>query len=499
MMYWSEVRGSVLVAAVTLMASAPRVCAYTHGPLSIGPGSGVRTSVPSMVRPLRDDVSFTPILTVGDTLVGVDSAAYAFPPLPDGLGIRATEKGVAEILVAHRLPWSSVDGGARVSRLAIDVRNAGVLAGDYLVDGSEGYSRFAAAALVGARDGFLAPQFLVNEETVDGPYRGIVAAVDARDGTVTNLPWLGRFSHETTAIVPVSSGKLVAILTEDDYPGQSQLYMYVAENDAAFLEGRGQLYVLRADAPSNTPNTGLSSMATKFRPITGKFVPINAGTSSAWLPPQSLEAVAQGVGCLNFVRLEDVTPDRDETNAFYFADTGADGLADPETGRPVTGKGRVYYARLDPFDVTRVQELRVLLDGDENDDLYRPDNLDGDGRYLWIQEDPGSSRSLHTARILRYDTQTKRLEPMAECVEQDSKGRELPRGVGGVWETTGIVSASDIFGPDTWLIAVQAPNLGLARFRARGGGGQLLLLRGPGSVRAERKPARRADAKDAKD
>jgi Bacterial protein of unknown function (DUF839) len=480
-----------------LLAAGACLFGFTKGPLTVGPGSGVHTSVRSMVRPLREDVSITPILSVGDTLFSPDTTAlpFVFAPLPDGIGVRATGKGLAEVLVAHELPWNSIGGGARVSRLAIDLRNLGVLAGDYLVDGTEGYSRFCSAGLAGPREGFLAPKFLVNEESVDAPFRGLVAAVDARDGTVTDLPWLGRFSHGATAIVPVSSGKCVAILTEDSYPGRSQLYMYVADNDAAFLEGRGQLYVFRANAPSGRRNTRLSSLASKSTPLTGTFVPIEVGDASGWVSPEGLELRAQSAGSLNFVRLEDAGPDRREPNAFFFVDTGAESFSDPETARPVTRNGRVYSARLDPFDPTRVVELRVLLDGDEADDLYRPDDLDGDDRYLWIQEDPGSSRGLHTARILRYDTETRRLETMAECAELDPKGRELPRGVGGIWASTGIVNADEIFGPDSWLIAVQAPNLRLPELRARGGGGQLLLLRGPGSGKIEKKPKPKREAR----
>jgi len=461
------------------------LCGYTRGPLILGPGSGVRTHTPPMVRPLRDDVSVVPIFSVGDTLAPPDTVtgAFIFPPEPDGLGIRRTENGLAEIYVAHELSWHDGFNGAMVSRLAIDLRNLGVVGGDYLVDGSEGYTRFCAASLVGPQDGFLSPTFLVNEESIDGIYRGIVVAVDARDGTVKNLPWLGHFSHESTVIVPVSSGKIVAILTEDAYPGESQLYMYVADTDTEFLSGRGRLYVFRADPPEGRPNTRLASMASKSRSLSGRFVPLfpqeEGGRINVNELPGRLEVQAQGMGCLNFARLEDVTPVKNQPNAFYFVDTGADDFYDPVTGRPVTGAGRLYYVQLDPFNPTHVEELRVVLDGDESDDLYRPDNLATDDRYVWIQEDPGG-RGIHTARILRYDTNTRRVEPMAECAEWDAKGNYLPRGIGGEWESTGIVDASDLFGADTWLIAVQAHNLRAPQFRNRQGGGQLLLLRGPG-------------------
>ncbi len=480
-MTWRRVGLFACASALALL------CGYTRGPLIVGPGFGVRTPAPAMVRPLREDVTLTPILTVGDSLAPPDTVrnAFVFPPEPDGLGIRKTENGLAEVYVAHELSWHDGFSGARVSRLAIDLRNLGVLAGDYLIDGTEGYTRFCAAALVGPHEGFLAPTFLVDEEAVDGINRGIVAAVDVRDGTVTDLPWLGHFSHEATVIVPVSSGKIVAILTEDAVPGESQLYMYIAENDTEFLSGRGRLYVFRADNPVGRTNTHLSSLAAKSRPLTGKFVPLfpdQEGTRPVGELPGRLEAQAQGVGCLNFVRLEDAAPIPNQPNAFYFVDTGDNGPYDPVTGRPVTGAGRLYYARLDPFNPTRVEELRVLLDGDESDDVYRPDNIAADDRYVWIQEDPGE-RGIHTARILRYDIDTRRVEPMAECAERDAKGNYLPKGIGGAWESTGIVDASEIFGPDSWLIAVQAHNLWLPQFRNRKGGGQLLLLRGPGATR----------------
>lgn len=462
--------------------------------LVIGPGSGFRTAAPAMLRPLREDVSIVPILTVGDTLAPSGPAAvpYAFYPLPDGLGIRKTQKSIAEVYVAHELSWRAGEGGARVSRLALDLRNLGVLAGDYPINGTEGFSRFCAASLVGPRERFLNPTFLLNEESIEGPRHGVVAALDARDLGVTLLPWLGRFSHEATVIVPVSSGKLIAILTEDWVAGQSQLYMYLADNDADFLAGRGQLHVLRADAVPGRRNTRLSSMASKSRPLTGRFVPVPAlpSTSDASLPAL-LEDQVQKIGCLNFVSLEDAAPDRDRANGFYFVDTGGSDLRDPETGLPVTSAGRVYHVSLDPFDPTRVEELRVVLDGDDGDDIFHPDNIDGDERYLMIQEDPGSGRALHPARVLRYDIQTRRLDALAECAERDPKGDLLPRGVGGVWESTGIVDASDIFGPDSWLLAVQAPNLRVQGFPVRGGGGQLLLLRGPHYPRPKPEPGPR--------
>jgi len=63
--------------------------------------------------------------------------------------------------------------------------------------------------------------------------------------------------------------------------------------------------------------------------------------------------------------------------------------------------------------------------------------------------------------------------------------------VGGVWKTAGIVDASEIFGADTWLISVQAPNQKQVYPWSELGTGQILLLRGPGwSPPKEKKPKR---------
>ncbi|HET7903218.1 MAG TPA: alkaline phosphatase PhoX [Candidatus Eisenbacteria bacterium] len=479
------------LAALGAATLAPEPAAAALRPtLRPWPGPGFRTPDHPYVRPLRDDVTFHPLMTVGDTLVppDVDEEGFVFYPLPDGIGLQLVDEGLAEIYVAHEIAWDDGLGGGRVSRLLVDPRSERILAADWIVDGIEQFDRLCGASLAGARQGFLSPRLLINEESILGPNRGIVAAVDPRSGTVTGLPWLGRFEHERTVVLPAVSGQLVTLLTEDGPAGQSQLYMYLANGDNEILEGRGRLYVLRADAPAGRENTQLASMARKVRPLTGRFVPVRGVTVDGDAShPSAIELAAQGARALNFVRLEGVTPDTRNANAFFIADTGQENVIDPVSGQPVTGGGRIYRIELDAFDPTVVKEIRVLLDADEGDDLYRPDNIAADDRGLLIQEDPGR-RGLHPARILRYDFRSLRLEPIAECVERDPQGRVIPEGTGGAWETTGITDASEVFGPGSWLIAVQAHTMRETFFRGRAGGGQLLLMR-TGVRRAETKKA----------
>jgi len=257
--------------------------------------------------------------------------------------------------------------------------------------------------------------------------------------------------------------------------------MYIADSDADFLSGNGDLYVLRADPPAGRPDTQSAAMAKKSRPpLTGRFVPLHgiAVHTDPTNGPSIVEASTRAAGALNFVHLEDAAPDRRNPSAFFLADRGEETFMDPVSGRPVTGNGRIYRIELDPFDPTIVKEIRVLLDGDEADDIYRPRDLETDEHHLMVSEDP-ERRGIHPSRILRYDLDTRRLDVLAECAERDPQGRMIPAGTGGLWRAAGIVDASDAFGPGSWLVAVQARNDRSTRFDSRGGGGQLLLMRTP--------------------
>ena len=58
------------------------------------------------------------------------------------------------------------------------------------------------------------------------------------------MPWLGKFSHENTILVPNKNNKTIVLTTEDNESMHSQLYMFISNNPTDFLNGIGQLYVL---------------------------------------------------------------------------------------------------------------------------------------------------------------------------------------------------------------------------------------------------------------
>ena len=87
-----------------------------------------------------------------------------------------------------------------------------------------------------------------------------------------------------------------------------------------------------------------------------------------------------------------------------------------------------------------------------------------------VQEDTTSQVS----RILRYDLGTGAWSVVATVNNQQ-------------WESTGIVDASDFYGPGTWLLNVQAHSINVEGPTVIDGisykteGGQLILLTLPGS------------------
>ena len=376
--------------------------------------------------------------------------------------------------VSHEDGWLEGAEGALVSRLVLDLGNAGVLTADYLLRPIQGYAAFAHAALLDSKVGFLRPQFVVNEKA-HRTRVPLVCAIDVLGERIQDLPWLGAMRHKSAISLPAMGGKSLVIMTGGNATlGIDQLYLYVANSDTDVLSGNGQLYVFRANPRDVSTGTHDASRIRRGVPVGGSFVPVDQAAARS---PADLTGLVQKLGCLNFVRLEGLAVDKERLNAFYFTDRL--GYGSTSVIQTSAGGGRLYHMTLDPFDPTLAGNLEVVLDAGEGDDLFRPSSIDTDDRCVMIQEFPGS-HGLHPSRILRYDLRAHRLEVMAECAERDSRGRAVPRGVGGEWELSGITNVSDLLGEDSWLFTVQAHTIESPQNSGRyGEAGQLVLLRGP--------------------
>jgi hypothetical protein len=160
--------------------------------------------------------------------------------------------------------------------------------------------------------------------------------------------------------------------------------------------------------------------------------------------------------------------------------------------------GRLYSLRLHPGNVLKPARLTIAYNADTviaqgGDIAISPDNLDVSERYVMINEDgtadsrPAMAAKGRDGSIWRFDLSATAaggvdVSTATRVAQLDPPGRDgMPVGP-GVWETSGIIDTSEIFGADTWLSDVQAhPPTGVP------GGptvtvedGQLFLMRPPG-------------------
>ncbi|NJM41356.1 MAG: DUF839 domain-containing protein [Anaerolineae bacterium] len=502
-------------------------------PSDSSPHDGFITSQAAMLRitaNVPNGVAM-PIITVGDVL----ASGYRYEAIPDGIDF--VRKGnTIEAYISHEtslvpFPAVSAAGGglsdfdnAQVSKLTLNKKTGGVLAGEYVITSAENYQRFCSAFMATKEHGFKNPVYFANEEATDfvSPppllawppdpanrrQAGLVVAYDTKTKQKYEIPGLGRMNHENTIVLERDWDPIVALTGDDTFSApSSQLYMYLAKNAKAFLNDQGALYAFVADNPAINDYGDISGNMS----IGGRFVPVPREVA---LGDQTvLENWSNANNVFQFIRVEDIASDKNDTRVVYFADTGEPrAIASATTGRLARGpsgtqgpypNGRIFKMVINEDDPTIVDSLSILIDADAGGYnnpgvLHNPDNLDTSENSLMIGEDPGSHNSFAggagpAGRVWRYDLRTGQFTVVAE-VNQSAD----PAARQGAWETSGVVDASTLFGEGAWLINVQAhtlfvqsevrtvtdttrnpPVTGPVTFKREGG--QLLLMVVPGS------------------
>ena len=311
---------------------------------------GWSPAAPAQLVATAFGVRVRPILSAGD-IVGRELLGYQLTGIPDGIGAFRSSPSTVEVLVNHELNGTAPQGvGARVSQLTLDDRRR-VVAGRYLLDGSEGFLRFCSATLA-TLDGV--PWYLTGEESTDqgepppGGRGGSSIALNAASGRWTETRHFGLFEHEN--VVPVTGLRTAMVVsTEDGDAGHSQLYAYTAASFAKAIIGQGQLWVWAADTTGDgNPSTNDIARGQTLR---GHFVPLSQADNA---DAATLEAAAQAKGAFDFVRVEDLAVSWTRRGEALFTDTGAAGAesvrgrlyraADrpgrPDPGQPDRGPGR---------------------------------------------------------------------------------------------------------------------------------------------------------------
>jgi len=278
----------------------------------------------------------------------------------------------------------------------------------------------------------------------------------------------------------------------------NQLYMYVGRKQRASGSvlsqnglNNGGLYAFRST------NLALNSEATfTSGSITGEFILVTNDASQ--LNQAQLEAASDAVNAFGFVRTEDGSWDKNApTRIFYFASTGS--------GAPGTNVlGRVYKLTVDPVDPRRPGSatLEIISNGDTidggpantGDTAFSPDNLDNNGSLLMVNEDGTAQSRVEMAQrgrdglVWSFDLVNVGFAREKEATLNPPGRDGVPVGP-GVWETSGIIDTSAMFGQNTWVVNVQAHPPTAAPAPNTVEDGQILLMT-PKVIPARRPPLR---------
>jgi Bacterial protein of unknown function (DUF839) len=462
------------------------------------------TAVKDYVEPVGDQYDIKALFSVDDRvplLGGAPGQQYRMIGIPDGLGAHPNGDGTSTLYMNHELGFTALsepvvggpkNRGAIVSQWILDEDGdpvAGKRAYDSIfaentfvgpapVVGNEAQmprqlARFCSGFLAGRKHGFDRPIYLTNEEanspeTFDGK-GGLSVAIF--DGELHTLPKLGRFSKENTVVQP-GHGTRTVIFSLEDGPAtlDNQLYMYVGKKDRSAKASvlarngldNGTLYVFRALDPARNSERTFTSGS-----LTGEWVAIPNADD---LTDAQLEAASDAVGAMTFVRPEDGAYNPTSPNEFFFVTTGSSSGADDG----VNELGRLYSVRLHPGNPLEPAALTIVYNADAvvaagGDIAISPDNIDASRKSLMINEDGTTeSRLVMAAKgrdgsVWRFDLVKGPVGAVGvdastatRVAQLDPPGRDgIPVGP-GVWETSGIIDTSRMFGADTWLSDVQA-------------------------------------------
>lgn len=480
--------------------------------------AGFVTSEPSyLVSPTEthgrtaSDYLFSPIVTVGDYVSrtsGAPSDQYAFVGIPDAMGAyKDPVTGENILFVAHEIssginstpiPGTTLTG-AFVSRYVLDYtggivsvtsgglahgalynENTFVLATPPLAGAAASFTRFCSGSFAGPAHGMDRPIFFTNEESGSGNYNSngsqVVAVID---GKMHMLPDLGRVARETTLVMPRRDA-LTAIVSTEDAGNNSLVYLYVGTKqrrsaDVLAKNGLvdGKIYVLGgrgADAgkAEATFTTGTAQV---------RWIEVPNGAS---LNATALNTAALAAGAFGFVRVEDCEFDPlAPTRTLFVASTG---------GSSVNRLGRLYKINFNPTNPAADATMDVIYNADlivtpggtysgnnatgsysgydinaGRDFAVSVDNIAVTADTIVICEDTNSpagevyNKYQRNGGVWTLDRNNNyAAKYQADFNFAYSIARDGGTRTRGLWEASGVIDASSLFGPGAFLINVQA-------------------------------------------
>lgn len=459
------------------------------------------TSTPAYLQGTVRGVTFTPLLSVGDSVNKKPDGVtpYRMVGIPDGIGAYDNEDGTTfTVLMNHELTNSAgvarAHGGkgAFVSKWTIDKNSLTVLKGEDLIQAVStfnpttglwnpptsgvAFTRFCSADLPekeafwnkDTKKGFNGRIFMNGEEAGNEGRALAHVVTGAAAGISYELPHLGKFSWENSVANPGSGDTTLVAGTDDT--GNGQVYFYVGQKSKtgnaitqAGLVG-GKLYGLQlAGVVNESDATVLAANQT--------FSLVELGDVSKWTGAQ-LQTESVNKGVTGFQRPEDAAWNPDYPNDFYFATTAS-----------MTNKTRVWQLHFtDVGNPLLGGTAKLIIDGG---DPRMIDNItvDRKGRFVFGVEDPGGND--HIAKVWRYDLRPEGNQgPALRMVGQFDPNRFAPGAANFLTndeESSGIIDVSKILGNGYYLIDAQIhkgnPDPELVEE------GQLLLMRVPNNLK----------------
>jgi hypothetical protein len=482
--------------------------------------AGFTTSEPSyIVAPVSGDYEFTPIVTVGDYVpaTGAPGSLFTLTGLPDAMGIYKDPVSQENILfVAHEHGGSALTTpifggtalkGAYVSRFVLDytggvvsVASANIAHGELLNEttfvaatppsAGAAFTRFCSGSFAGPAHGMDRPMFLTNEESASGTYDAAGAqTVAIIDGKMHMLPDLGRIARETTLVMPRRDA-ITAIVSTEDEGTPSYVYLYVGtkqrrSSDVLAKNGLvdGKIYVLGGRGPDAGKDE--SSFTTGTAQMRWIEIPGAAALTAAQLATQ-----AGALGAFGMVRVEDTEFDPlAPTRSLFVASTGGSG---------VNRLGRLYKVNFDPRNPAGNATMDVIYNadliitpggsysgalvgggysgGDINAGVDFPvsvDNIAVTGDVIVIQEDRNSPADAVFTKYARNGGlwTLDRNNNYAAKYQGDfnyayTNTRDGTTRTAGLWESSGVIDASALFGPGSFIVNVQAHGASPSRDRS---------------------------------
>ena len=494
------------LAALIVIATAVALIGGSTAASAASGDAGFITKAAPMLTATADGVEVKPLLTVGETI-----GSYRFESIPDGIAVDPRGHTTFDIYVNHEtskvpFPFNAGTGvgltdfdNAQLSHLVMRRGSGRIVGGDYAIPSSANYQRFCSNFFAGSEQGWNRSLVLTNEETSDfvnrtgaawpaGPgaeQAGLAVAYDPASGDYRSIYGLGRMNHENSVAIP-GYGEAVLVTGDDTFAAPaSQLYMYKAADATGVWNDTGHLWAFVSDNAAINDYGDLSGSAS----VSGHFIAVPDAIADG--DQTGLENWSKAEHVFQFIRIEDLAYDRNDSHIVYFADTGepravrntTTGLLDrgPSGTTGPFPNGRVFKMVLDPTDPTLVTSLSVLIDGDLGGynnvgALHQPDNLETTADSILITEDPGGHNRFAgatNARLWKYDLATGSMTAVAAVSDPTAD-----------WESSGVVDASRYFGRGAFLINVQAhtifvetaPLPGMPTVTQKREGGQLLLI-----------------------